>query len=142
MNTVKLNQNNIKLLGRTVCLDDQIYCMQSGAGIEFRFSGKCCTITVAGDRSSHDKTMAECHARLAIYVNGVKTVDDVMDCPEKTFHIVASATTQQAVVTLLKLSEAKLSTFAIKKISIDGNISPTANKDRLIEFVGDSLTCG
>jgi lysophospholipase L1-like esterase len=65
----------------------------------------------------------------------------MIDEPEKTFTVFDSAQ-ENAEVKIVKLSEAAQSTLGIKAIDTDGTISPSLEKDLLIEFIGDSITCG
>jgi len=46
------------------------------------------------------------------------------------------------VVRVIKLSESAMSTCGISDISVEGEFFATEPKEKLIEFVGDSITCG
>lgn len=135
---------NVKQLGRTAYLDDDVlYCAFSGTGIEFTFTGTKCSITVVGDSGSTNSANADSQARVGIYVNGERVIDDMVDQAEEVYSVIDSDTEVTATVSLVKLSETANSVMGIKEIKIVGSeIKPTANKDMLIEFVGDSITCG
>ena len=138
----KATEDNVKLLGRTYFDTDRLFCALSGTGIEFTFTGTKCSITVAGDNNSDDGK-DENHARVGIYVNGERVIDDMVDQKEEVYDVFESDTPQEVTVTLVKLSESPMSTIAITDIKVTGSeIKPTANKDLLIEFIGDSITCG
>ena len=140
--TYKATEDNVKLLGRTYFDTDRLYCALSGTGIEFTFTGTKCSITVVGDDNSDDGK-DENHARVGIYVNGERVIDDMVDNKEEVYNVFESDTSQEVTVSLVKLSESPMSTIAITDIKVDGSaIKPTANKDKLIEFIGDSITCG
>lgn len=139
----KATEENVKLLGRTYFDADALYCALSGTGIEFSFTGTKCTITVVGDTNSSNTGMADNHARVGIYVNGERVIDDMVDNKEEVYEVFKSDTAQDVTVSLVKLSESPMSTIAITDINVTGTpIKPTANKDKLIEFIGDSITCG
>ena len=141
-NIYKATEDNVKLLGRTYFDTDRLYCALSGTGAEFTFTGTKCSITVAGDDNSNDGK-DENHARIGIYVNGERVIDDMIDNKEEVYDVFESETPQEVTVSLVKLSESPMSTIAITDIKVTGSeIRPTANKDLLIEFVGDSITCG
>lgn len=141
-NIYKATESNVKLLGRTYFDTDKLYCALSGTGIEFTFTGTKCSITVEGDNNSDDGK-DENHARIGIYVNGERVIDDMIDNKEEVYDVFESETPQEVTVSLVKLSESPMSTIAITDIKVTGSeIKPTANKDLLIEFVGDSITCG
>lgn len=139
----KPTEENVKLLGRTAYIDDILYCALSGTGIEFSFTGTKCSITVKGDSGSTSSSNADSHARVAVYVNGERVIDDMVDQSEEVYSVIDSETEVNATVSLVKLSESANSTIGIKEIKAAGAaIKPTPNKNMLIEFVGDSITCG
>ncbi|MDE6724978.1 MAG: GDSL family lipase [Ruminiclostridium sp.] len=135
---------NVKMLGRTAYLDDDVlYCAFSGTGIEFTFTGTKCSITVVGDSGSTNSGNADSQARVGIYVDGERVIDDMVDQAEEVYNVIDSDAEVTATVSLVKLSETANSIMGIKEIKVVGSeIKPTANKDLLIEFVGDSITCG
>ena len=140
--TYKATEDNVKQLGRTYFDTDKLYCALSGTGIEFTFTGTKCSITVVGDNSS-DNGKDENHARVGIYVNGERVIDDMVDKKEEVYDVFESETAEEVTVSLVKLSESPMSTIAISDIKVTGSeIKPTADKDLLIEFIGDSITCG
>lgn len=139
----KATEDNVKLLGRTYYDSDRLYCALSGTGIEFTFTGTKCSIIVAGDDNSTNSGSADNHTRVGIYVNGERVIDDMVDNKEEVYNVFESDTDEEVTVSLVKLSESPMSTIAITDIKVTGTpIKPTANKDLLIEFVGDSITCG
>jgi lysophospholipase L1-like esterase len=135
---------NLKPLGRTQLLNDTLWLAYSASGAAFTFTGKACRIVIAGDSTAHDPAKGSEHARIAIEVNGVRVVEDMVDAPEKEYSVFASETAQHVEVAVIKLSESAMSTCAIKKIYADteDRIYPAANKPHRIEVVGDSITCG
>jgi len=132
---------NVKPLGRTKQLADSLWLAYSGAGAEFAFFGKQCEVTIAGDSTAlTDET--ENQVRIAIYADGVRVVDAMIDAAEKTFSVVSDAQAGEHVIRMVKLSETAMSTCGVKAIAADGEIHPTANKTHMVEFAGDSITCG
>ena len=132
---------NIKPLGRTWQKADSLWLAMSGSGAEFAFTGSFCRVTITGDDCAMDAEQANNHARIAIYVDGVRVVDAMIDTAEKTFTVV-DGTPGEYTIRIVKLSESAMSTCGIKAIDADGEIHPTAQKARCIEFLGDSITCG
>jgi len=127
--------------GRTAINNNMLWCSLSGTGTEFKFTGKNASVTIAGDSTSENKYDPNNQARIAIYVNGERVVDDMIDEPEKTYNIINSSNIQDYEVKIIKLSESLSSSFAIKKITLDGIPEPV-QKAGHIEFIGDSITCG
>ena len=141
--SVELKEENFKELGRTYYMEDKIYCALSGTGVEFTFTGTACSVTIAGDSSSTNPSAKDNQARVAVYVNGQRVVDDMIDNAEETYEVFKSDTEQSVEVRIVKLSESPHSTFAISDISVTGrDVKPTEDKELFIEFVGDSITCG
>lgn len=143
MYTVTPNWENVKPLGRTHQLEDSLWLCFSGSGAEFAFHGSRCEVTIAGDINAYPSKRDEL-VRIAIYVDGVRVVDDMIDAKEKTYTVMDEETVRDAVVRIVKLSETAMSTCGVKAISVDdpAGIRPTAAKARKIEFIGDSITCG
>lgn len=136
-------EENVKLLGRTFFEFDRLYCALSGTGFEFTFTGTKCSITVVGDSNSTNSSMADNHARVGIYVNGERVIDDMVDNAEEVYNVFESGEPQEVTVSLVKLSESPMSTIAVTDINVTGTpIKPTPDKEKLIEFIGDSITCG
>lgn len=140
--TYKLTEENVKLLGRTYYNDEKLYCALSGTGAEFTFNGTKCSVAVTGDSNALSPS-DENKARVAVYVNGERVIDDMVDKIEEVYDVFESDTPQDVTVSIVKLSESPMSTIAIKEIRATGSkIAPTPDKDLLIEFIGDSITCG
>lgn len=143
MYTVIPNWENVKPLGRTHPLKDSLWLCFSGSGAEFTFHGSRCEVTIAGDINAYPSKRDEL-VRIAIYVDGVRVVDEMIDAKEKTFTVLSEETARDVTVRIVKLSETAMSTCGVKAISVDDpdGIRPTAAKARKIEFIGDSITCG
>ena len=133
------NWHNVKPLGRTWPKPDALWLAFSASGAEFAFTGTECTVTFAGDNRASDANERCNHARVAIELDGVRVADVMIDAAEKSVAFTAEAGGH--IVRIVKLSETAMSTCGIRFIDAE-NIRPTARKDRFIEFVGDSITCG
>lgn len=141
--TYTASSDVVKHLGRIYYSDNDIlWCAFSGTGAEFKFSGKKCVIRIIGDSVSLTNEFDN-HARIGIYVNDERVVDDMINKWEKEYTVVDQDEVTEAIVKIVKLSETAMSTFGIVSISVEeGKIEPTSNKELYIEFVGDSITCG
>ncbi|MBQ8201855.1 MAG: GDSL family lipase [Clostridia bacterium] len=135
---------NVKPLGRTHMLEDSLWLAFSGTGAEFTFHGCRAEVTIAGDMNATKPANEENQVRIAIYMNGTRVVDDMIDAKEKTYVVCDLDAAQDVTVRIIKLSETAMSTCGIKAIAVDSaeGIRPTAAKNRRIEFIGDSITCG
>lgn len=141
--TAVLTADTAKLVGRTYLNDDVLWAAFSGAGAEFIYTGKKLDITIVGDGASTAGN-ADNYARVAIYVDKERVIDDMLDEKEKTYTAFESDSEKSVDVQIIKLSECAKSTFGIKPIKLgEGEkIEPAKEKDLKIEFIGDSITCG
>lgn len=139
--TFSADEQNVKLIGRTADNEGIRWLGLSATGVEFTFTGTSVSFTLVGDSmtSNPEKT-----PRFAVYINGERTIDDVVDAPEKTVEVFKADEAAETTVKLLKLSEAQESTMGIKSINVTsiGGLTPTPEKELKIEFIGDSITCG
>lgn len=143
MTSVELKEENFKELGRTYYDEGKIFCALSGTGVGFSFTGTECSVTIQGDSASSNSGSEDAHARIGIYVNGERVIDDMIDHSTETYEVFKSESEETVEVKIVKLSEAPHSTYAISDISIKGkDLKPLEDKEKLIEFVGDSITCG
>lgn len=141
--TYTASEENVKALGRTYFDNDILYCALSGTGAEFSFTGTKCSVVIRGDSSSTNPSMKDNHARVGIYVDGERVVDDMINEAEKSYDVFECQEAKEVTVSIVKLSESPMSTIGIKEIKATGTkIEPTPDKDMLIEFIGDSITCG
>lgn len=132
----------VKVLGRADFVDDTLWMVHSGSGAEFTFEGTKAAITMQCDSSIMGNKDSQ--ARIAIFVNGECVVDDMIDKMGEAYTVFESETQQECTVQVVKLSEAAHSTVGISSIEVEcvGDIQPTPQKAHLIEFIGDSITCG
>ena len=86
---IVLNDKSVKTIGRTYLYNDTLWAAFSGAGAEFIFTGKKLEITVTGDFASTAGN-DENYARIAIYVDNERVVDDMLDEKEKTYKVLES----------------------------------------------------
>lgn len=142
--TVVMNSSNVKTVGRTYLKDDTLWLAMSGTGVDFKYTGKELKLTIEGDEASQLADNTDNYARIAIYVNGERVVDDMVNEQEKTYDVVKSDSETTSDIQVVKLSETAMSTVGIKPVEIakDDKIEPAAEKAHKIEFIGDSITCG
>ena len=144
MRKIIADSSNVKQLGRTQLIDETLWLAFSGTGADFDYTGKKLDITLKGDGSSLLPKDQDNRARVAIYVDGERVIDDMMDKSEKSYTVFESDAAKTVNVKIVKLSETAMSTVGIKPIEIqpDETIVPAAERSHKIEFIGDSITCG
>lgn len=131
---------NVRFIGRVMPLENTLWMALSGTGVEFSVSGTFVKITFIADDTWNG--VPENRARVAVYVDGKRVADTLLSQPETTVSAFVSEQEENHIIRVIKLSESPMSTCGISGIDTDGEIRPTESKDRLIEFVGDSITCG
>ena len=146
MNKYIVNEQNVKLTGRgTWDEDDNYWCALSGSGFECHFKGRSFTLKLVGDAASEKPANDANWARYAVYVNGIRTVEGLLDGITKTVPVICgtemSAETE-ADIKFVKLSECAMSTIGICPIECDGEVTPLPDKPLKLEIIGDSITCG
>ena len=139
-----LCEENVKLLGRTYMIDDTLWLSLSGSGVDFSYMGKKLSMTVVGDGASTISGNDTNYARLAVYVDGERVIDDMINSSEKSYTIFESDKEKTVSVQIIKLSETAMSTLGIKPLELGegGKLAPAPEKTHKIEFIGDSITCG
>ena len=141
---IELTEENVLLAGRTYKEGDTLWLALSGTGASFIYTGKKLSITVVGSPViNHEDAENNC-ARIAVYVNGERKVDDMVTQEEQTYTVWESDAAETVEVKIIKLSESAMSVAGIKDLEIaEGEgVVPAAKKEHLIEFIGDSITCG
>lgn len=138
---------NVKWLGRALYEDKRLWCAYSGTGAEFIATGTDVLVTVYGDSATEVVDNDNNLARIGIYINGKRIVDELIRTAEKTYMLWHSDTPEAITVRIIKLSETAMSTFSIGEIEVCGgcdsnSLRPTEEKEMLVEFIGDSITCG
>lgn len=154
LQTAVFSPAQAKQLGRTVFHADTgtLWCSLSATGIEFRFRGKTCILTLTAD-SAYAEGDAKA-ARYAVYCNDTLVTAAQLTEPEQTVTLHNPDDEEKPVpVRLVKLSESIQSAIGVKEIRIlssdavsqkyqNSIFESGEKKPHLIEFIGDSITCG
>jgi lysophospholipase L1-like esterase len=136
---------HVKIIGHAAYEKDSLWLVTSASGAEFTFRGTKAEITFNGDSTAvkvgGDKNS---QARVAIYVNGERVADEMIDDLTKTITAFESDNEEEVTIKVVKLSEAANSTTGIKEIKVTSyeDIKPTEEKELYFRFIGDSITCG
>lgn len=140
----------VKVLGRTLMLEDCRLLCTSCSGVEFTYTGSRLGITLFGDSST------ECIgglvkwrdiARVLVLMDGRVMLDTAVKKDVERYVVYGEEPETPSLphtVRILKVSEPRMSSVGLGPIEIEADEppKPTAVKNRLVEFVGDSITCG
>lgn len=141
---IVLNEQNVKLIGRTMLYDDTLLLSLSGSGIEFEYSGKGLQLTLLGGSAAEISDNEGNYARIAVYADDRRVIDTQLSAKELTLRVAESPEVKTSIIRVLKLSECAMSLVGIRPLEIaEGEcIRKTPAKAHKIEFIGDSITCG
>lgn len=139
----RINEENVRILGRTKEVNNIRYINYSCSGIEFEFVGTSVSVVLCTDNSKWEDIFK---AWVAVFIDDEETPSKriLLDSDEDIYKVYESETSRKVKIRLMKMSEAAFSKVGIKEIIIEGEgeIVPTKSKERRIEFIGDSITCG
>lgn len=141
---IELTEEKVLPAGRTYKEGDTLWLALSGTGASFIYTGKKLSLTIVGSPVAVNPDADGNYARIAVYVNGERKIDDMVTEAEKTYTVWESEEAQTVPVSVIKLSESAMSVVGIRDLEIaEGeSIVPAAKKEHLTEFIGDSITCG
>ena len=142
--------NYVKVLGRTIMLDDCRLLCTSGSGVEFTYTGSRLTVTFYGDDSTNcDDSILHWRdiARVQVIVDDHIMLDTSIKAKKETYVVYGedpSWPSEQHTVRIIKLSEPRMSSVGLGEIEIESDAMPvpTPDKKKFVEFIGDSITCG
>jgi len=138
--------SSIKKIGRYYLKNNIIYLAQSGSSIEFYLKAKKGLISIYSDFSYLHENYEK--PRYAIYLNDKIFLDTKIQKKEEKILLFDFNQEKKFKIKVILLSEASVGNIGIRNLEINTDInendiiSPTEDKKYLIEFVGDSITCG
>jgi len=144
MKQIILTKDNVKRIGRNLLVGDVLWTALSASGVVFEFSGSNLEITIQGSNNALIADNQINYARVAIFVNGDRVIDDCINCAKKSYRIFEGQATGKAQVQIMKVSESPMSAVGIEPLYCDDAavVTPIPVKARTMEFIGDSITCG
>ena len=141
---IPASEENVKFTGRNYCDGDGVtWLVQSGSAVEFNVSAQSAEVTILGDDNINNDE--KYRPRYAVIVDGEIILDEIMSEKEKTVELFSGNVNRSAEVKIIHLSEANNGTVGVGDIKVNSSssipVSPMPEKDLLIEFIGDSITC-
>ena len=133
-------ENEVRWLGRTYSVDGKHFFNWSASGFEFTFKGSGVRAEIASNAPGGTNT-----AYIKIFINGVEQPDVALTKAIQTVTLAEGLDPNNTyTIRVVKRSNARSSTAALVSLKLtDGEkLAPPAEKSRLIEFVGDSITVG
>ena len=133
-------ENEVRWLGRTYSIDGKHFFNWSASGFEFTFKGSGVRAEIASNAPGGGNT-----AYIKIFINGVEQPDVALTKANQTITLAEGLDPNGTyTIRVVKRSNARSSTAALVSLKLnDGEkLAPPAQKSKLIEFVGDSITVG
>ncbi len=144
MKNFKADENNVRVLGRSIYRNEIRYLSYSCSAVEFVFTGKKVTAEIWTDWELKEEWQHIFQGYAAVMVND--SGNSIKRFPlmpgVNTYTIYESDNAAPVKIRIMKFSEASFGKMGIVSISADGEIKPAPKPNGLIEFIGDSITCG
>ena len=141
--TVRFQNREFKALGHMVEDGGLLWLISSGAELSFRVTGAARLIlTLQADDSAEDPARETQRPRFLILADGKPAAEKRMTARREQVTVFDGREKTDAEIRLIKLSEGTQSLMALEGVDTDGKTSPLPARDRRIEFIGDSITCG
>lgn len=137
----KATEDKVRILGRTRVLEDIRYMDYSCSGIEFEFTGTKVSVRLCTDITKWEEHLK---AWIAVFIDEEEepSIRMPLEKEDGIYDIYESSIAKKVKIRLMKVSEAAFAKVGIKEIITEGDICPSQPKQRRIEFIGDSITCG
>lgn len=130
------------MLGRSLVTDGILRLGYSCSGIEFYFDGTLITAELEGEYICADCCGDMFIPILAIAEDGRIIRRIPIEAGRRVYELYRSEERRRVRIALMKLSDHAFNKLGIVSLNSDAPLSPVCDKRPLIEFVGDSITCG
>ncbi len=133
-------ENDVRWFGRTYVKDGKHFFNWSASGFEFSFKGSGATAKIASSFPNSSNK-----AYIKIYIDGIEQKDVSIIGTTQTVTLAKNLDPQKEhTVRVIKRTNARSSSTALVSLTLtDGEkLAPPEKKERLIEFIGDSVTVG
>lgn len=137
------DEQHVKITGRTLYRNQIRYLGYSATSISFRFTGKRASASIISNPEDYPQ---ESHAWIAVFINDagepLKRIELAKD--RQDILLYESDREDTVTVTIMKYTEPEYAVCGVESITIDSDdlLPPPAPKQRQIQIIGDSITCG
>ena len=137
------DEQHVKITGRTLYRDHVRYLGYSATSISFRFTGRKASACLISDPENWPQ---ESHAWVAVYINETEEPLKRIELTQDRQDILLYEAEQEdtVTVTIMKYTEPEYAVCGIESITIDSDhlLPPPEKKQRQIQIIGDSISCG
>lgn len=135
--------DHVKNCGRTIFRENIRYLGYSASSISFTFTGKHAEAEII---SNPQDVLPEQHAWIGIFINNAEEPAKRLELTETKQQIILydAETIETITITIFKYSEPEYAICGIGAITIDSDelLPPPPAKQRKMQIIGDSITCG
>lgn len=139
-------EENVRITGRTLFVENTRYLGFSGSSISFTFEGRRAQALIWSNANEWGADCNVLRGWVAVYVDGEEEPAKriCLDKEEAVYTLYESEQERRVTLTVVKYSEAAFGKCGIRYLEIDTDrlLSPPAHKERRLEIIGDSITCG
>lgn len=143
MTVFNADDKHVRACGRNIFENGIRYLSYTNSFIEFEFTGTHAEAEIITDLTPSEEIF---RAYAVIFAGDMdKPVKRIkLDEKKAVYELFTSDKPQRVKIRLMKVSEAAFAKIGVSEIRIEGELHepPTAQYQRRIEFVGDSITCG
>ncbi|MGN0665632.1 MAG: GDSL-type esterase/lipase family protein [Huintestinicola sp.] len=134
------SENSVKFSGRHILYNGVQYLSYTCSSVDFIMTGDRIEADMVSNGHVYNDNQ---QAWIAVVIDGETVKRFRVDGGENTYILYEGDMLYNAKVSIIKLSENQSANAGIKALRINARkIAPEYKKDKLIEFIGDSLTCG
>lgn len=138
----KADENNVRVIGRTVYRDGVRRLGYSLSGVEFDFCGTSLSAELATDWVNDEPWKHIFQPYIAVIADGKLVKRLAVNEGKAVYELFSCEKAEKVRIRIVKLSENAFSKVGLSALFADGDITPTKPlSERRIEFVGDSITC-
>lgn len=130
---------DIRVTGRTILKNRELFLSHSASGVEFMFEG-----TRLEAEFSSEGGGADFQAWIGVFVNGEETKRIALEAGAVRYLLWESGQAENVKISLVKMSENQYAYASIRKFFMEEGaiVRKTEGKQKKIQFIGDSITCG
>lgn len=139
-------EDKVRITGRTLFIDGTRHLGFSGSSLSFTFEGRRAEAFIWSNANEWGEGSDVLRGRIAVYVNGAEQPEKriCLDQEEGLYTLYESDREERVTITVVKYSEAAFGKCGVRYLEIDTDklLTPPAHKQRKMEIIGDSITCG